>query len=284
MANPNLHKSFWGINYTPLNSQYPACGSKQQDITEDIKVLAQLTPRLRLYGMDCQQAEFTLQAIKDLKVDIKVILTIWVDNNSTTYQRQSADLFSTIQKFGPDQIYAVSVGNEAFFRKEITHEDLYARIADVRQKLKGMGYEIPVTTSDLGSIYNPELISHLDLSMANIHPYFAGTLVSDAANWTFSYFQQNIVQPSQGKQSVISEVGWPTKGDPDRGAVASVPNLQYFVDSFLCEANRRKVPYFWFEAIDGPWKTQQFTVLEGNWGLLTTDRQPKVKIPNCPVA
>ncbi|KAK9712283.1 hypothetical protein K7432_007240 [Basidiobolus ranarum] len=283
---PSLHKSFWGIDYTPLNAQFPICGSKQQDITEDIKVLSQLTSRLRLYGMDCNQAEFTLQAIQDLKVDVKVVLTVWVDGNSTTYQRQSQDLFNTIKRFGPQHIYGISVGNEAFFRKEISHQELYSHISDVRQQLKGLGYNIPVTTSDLGSNYTPELMNHVDFSLANIHPYFAGTLVSDAANWTLNYFQQNIVVPSKaaGRQAIISEVGWPTKGDPERGAVASMANLQYFLDNFLCQANSQGIEYFWFEALDEPWKTQQFTVLEGNWGLLTTDRKLKAKIPNCPIS
>ncbi|ORY06474.1 glycoside hydrolase [Basidiobolus meristosporus CBS 931.73] len=280
---PNLHQSFWGINYTPLKSQYPGCGSKQQDITDDIKVLSQLTSRLRLYGMDCNQADYTLQAIQDLKVNMQVILTIWVDGNQTTYQRQYDQFFSVLQRFGPNQIYGVSVGNEAFFRKEISHQQLYSRISDVRQKIQGLGYHIPVTTSDLGSNYTPELIGQVDFSMANVHPYFAGTLVKDAANWTFSYFQENIARQSvaAGKDAIISEVGWATQGDPDQGAVASVPNLQTFLDTFLCQANQQKVKYFWFEAMDEPWKTQQFTLLEGNWGLLTTDRKPKATIPNC---
>ncbi len=68
-----LHKSLYGIAYTPVGSIMPDCGSELKDIIVDIQVrarltfpgcsangfvqlMSQLTNRLRLYGSDCNQS------------------------------------------------------------------------------------------------------------------------------------------------------------------------------------------------------------------------------------
>ncbi|CAG8664870.1 10655_t:CDS:1, partial [Acaulospora colombiana] len=71
-----------------------------------------------------------------------------------------------------------------------------------------MGFKnIKVTTSDLGSNFNATMFSASDVILANIHPFFAGVTVQQGANWTFQYFNENIVVPSQGRPAVISETG-----------------------------------------------------------------------------
>jgi hypothetical protein len=51
VKNGDLHQSFYGLGYTPSDTQYPQCGSTAEAVLEDIKVLSQLTTRLRIYGM-----------------------------------------------------------------------------------------------------------------------------------------------------------------------------------------------------------------------------------------
>lgn len=109
-------RSFWGIDYTPQNAQLDlGCGSTQDDVVEDLKVLWQLTPRIRIYGLDCQQGDFILNGLKLLNISMGVILTIWVDNNMTTYERQYNTFFDLMKTYGYDQIIAVSVGNEGTY-------------------------------------------------------------------------------------------------------------------------------------------------------------------------
>ncbi|CAG8492899.1 9722_t:CDS:2 [Paraglomus brasilianum] len=286
--NPALKKSFWGINYGPVNATYPWCGNTLGDVIEDIKLLSQLTSRIRLYGMDCQMANMTIWAIKILNVNMTVVPTIWVDNNATTYKRQYDSLFTLINDHGVDKIDGVSVGNEVIFRKEIPTQDLFARIADVRQKvntLPNVKKKVPVFTSDLGSNIDDAFVAACDLAFANVHPYFGGVPAQQGATWTFQFFQDNDVTPAAkaGKEAIISEIGWPTAGDPEKGAIASVPNLNDFLGQFLCAANTKLTKYYYFESFDTPWKTAMFTLLEGSWGLFTPDRKLKtgLTIPDC---
>ncbi|KAG9299372.1 hypothetical protein G9A89_014020 [Geosiphon pyriformis] len=286
IPNPKYIRSFWGIGYTPLNTQFPYCGASLANITEDIKILSQLTPRIRLYGQDCQQAEMVLQAIKILKVKMLVTLTVWVDANDTTYERQYNSMLSTLKKYYADgNIESVSIGNEVLFRKEIKPEVLWQRMNDFRFTLKQLNMtRLKVVTSDLGSNISPDMVKNTDAVWANVHPFFAGVVVEKAADWTFKYFQETDVKPALPKLAIISEVGWPTQNGTNSGAVASVPNLQLFLDTFLCEANRQKVPYYFFEAFDEPWKIITGSDMETHWGIMTVNRELKIKIPNCPVA
>lgn len=108
-----LNRSFWGMDYTPLGTQLEqGCGVTQQDVIEDLKLLYQLTPRIRLYGMDCNQAELVMHGLDMLKIDMGVLLTLWVDGNTTTYERQYNSLWKLIKKHGGDRIIGISVGNE----------------------------------------------------------------------------------------------------------------------------------------------------------------------------
>lgn len=70
----------------------------------------------------------------------------------------------------------------------------------------------------------------------------------------------------------IAETGWPTDSKEaatlnNGGSDASVPNLQVFIDDFVCQANDDGVGYFFFEFTDEKWKDDMFGGVEGHWGL-----------------
>jgi len=287
---PNLSKSFYGINYGPKLAIFPWCTNTLGDTIEDVKMLSQLTNRIRLYGMDCNALNYTLYAIKLLGVSMTVVPTVWVDKNITTYQRQYQDLANNLKEHGLDLVEGISVGNEVIFRQDVPTTELFSRIAEVRTKFKTMfpNFNIPVFTSDIGSNVDASFVQANDVIFANVHPYFGGVAVNTASNWTFEFFQSFDLDKAVagGKQAVMSEIGWPTNGTSNQQAVASVDNLQTFLTGFVCTANIRKVKYYYFEMFDTPWKTDYFGPLEGSWGLFNPDRSFKknIKLPtNCDV-
>ena len=48
---------------------------------------------------------------------------------------------------------------------------------------------------------------------------------------------------------------------------ASEPNLQSFLDNFVCQSNQMGVKYYFFEFFDEKWKDDTFGGVEGHWGL-----------------
>lgn len=307
-TDPNLHKAFWGMAYTPEGSQLPNCGNSLTNVIKDVQLMSQLTTRVRLYGADCNQSALVLEAIKQTKTNISVYLGNYVvaDDNGAAYQRQRDVIKQAIQTYGTDHIAGITVGNEFMLNylndKGATNPNsavgntgaqiLISYIQDTKKMISDMGLSIPVGTSDAGAYFNTQVLGASDYGMANVHPWFANVTINDAASWTNQFFQETNVQPANAlankPKMYIAETGWPTKSSDAANAnngpsLASVPNLQIFLDTFVCQSNSNGTGYFYFEFFDEQWKDQQFGGVEGWWGLFNADRSLKngIKIPNC---
>ncbi|KAG0277238.1 hypothetical protein BGZ95_006278 [Linnemannia exigua] len=336
IPDPNLRKVFYGIDYTPRGSQEPDCRVNLGSVIEDIKILSQLTDRIRLYGMACRQTEDVMKALQYLNLpDMQVIITLWVDSNRASWEKQtrlfwnlidnnlvmdaststgdmvheqaarSAEMI-TISKVA-SRIIGISVGNEVLFRNEdnskmkehVPLETLDSYIQEIRRGLRdraasaarspnaaysALGQQltqIPIFSSDLGRNVH-QIVDKVDWVLSNIHPFFAYTDADRAADWAFANFRDETLKAARGKPAMISEVGWPS--GPSSAAlgpaVPSMENLQTFVNTWVCQANKRNVPYYYFEAFDEPWKNS-INPRESQWGLMTVDRKLKVNLPNC---
>ncbi|KAF4162437.1 hypothetical protein CNMCM6936_002089 [Aspergillus lentulus] len=308
MNNKNLHKVFPGIDYTPWGVQYPLClkyPPSQNNVTRDMAVLTQLTNNVRLYGTDCNQTEMVLHAIDKLEIkDMKIWLGVWIDSNETTSRRQIDQLYKIIDDAKDTSIFnGAIVGNEALYRagsdKTSAQTTLINYMQEVKDHFKKKNIDLPVATSDLGDNWDATLVQAADVVMANVHPFFGGIPVDQAAAWTWQFWQDHNVALTKGtsKKQVISEVGWPSAGgndcglgancpDDTAGAVAGIDEMNKFMEDWVCQALENGTDYFWFEAFDEPWKIVYNTGNENwedKWGLMDAARnlKPGLKIPDC---
>ena len=304
LNNKDLHKVFPGIDYTPLNTQYPECvhnPPSQNNVTRDVAVLSQLTNTIRLYGTDCNQTQMVLHSLRQLKMQdsIKLWLGVWQDNNATTNSRQLAQMWDILDEYGAGPFKGIIVANEILFREQMTVSQLGKLLADVRTKLAAKGISLPVATSDLGDKWTAALAEESDYVMANIHPFFSGTNIKEAAVWTHNFWttQNGPIFKKDKSKNIISETGWPTQGGTNCGgdgtktvcpnaSVAGISQVNQFMEDCVCDALANKTNYFWFEAFDEPWKIKFNTKLqnwEDHWGLIDVNRNLKdgIKIPDC---
>lgn len=211
---PNLRKAFYGLDYNPAKSLMPWCGVTLQMVIDDVILMSQVANRIRLYGMDCGQADLTFQALKLLKIRMGVVLTLWVDKDPVTYKRQYDTLFQVLDTHGTDMVEGVSVGNEVIFRKDQDITTLGTMMEDVRAQIKKRypTKAIPVFTSEIGNNMNEALAAISDELSGNLHPYFSDTPAAQAANWTLGQYSTLITEnPTKaGYNGSISEVGWPS--------------------------------------------------------------------------
>ncbi|KAF2439020.1 glycoside hydrolase family 17 protein [Karstenula rhodostoma CBS 690.94] len=277
MNNQNLHKVFPGMDYTPLNSQYPDCmhiPPSQNNITRDMAVMSQLTNAVRLYGTDCNQTDMILHSIDRLELtDMKVWLGVWLGNNDTTNDRQVSNMWEIIDKHvvpkwkdGKDhQFKGVIVGNEVLFRKDLTKTELLKYITTIRDNITSLGKKhnvddtkLPIALSDLGDNWTSDMATKVDIVMSNVHPFFAGVEVDKAAGWTWDFWTGHDVALTASNASikqVIAEVGWPTGGGNDcgesdctsdtQGSVAGVTELNQFMEDWICPSMKNATEYFW---------------------------------------
>jgi exo-beta-1,3-glucanase (GH17 family) len=263
MNNPNLHKVFSGFAYTPFAAQYPQCLTSppsQNNVTRDMAMLGQLTNVVRLYGTDCNQTEMVLHAIDRLGLtDMKIWLGVWLGHNGTTNTRQVNQMWKIIDDYGTDHMKGVVVGNEVLFRKDLTDAQLGTYLSDTKSNLTSKGIKLPVATSDLGDNWTASLATEVDVVMSNIHPFFGGVEIDQAAGWTYDFWQNHDVAVTAGmtgKQHIISEFGWPSAGGNDcgpdancttstQGAVANIPNMNTLMSDWVCQALSNGTDYFW---------------------------------------
>lgn len=263
MGNPDLHKVFPGMDYSPFNTQYPACLTippSQNNITRDMAVLSQLTNAVRLYGTDCNQTEMVLHSIDKLELtDMKVWLGVWLEKNTTTNDRGMAAMYEILDKHGADPFLGVIIGNEVLYREDLTDVELGKVLADVKQNFTSLKIDLPVATSDLGDNWKAPLAAEVDIVMSNVHPFFAGQEVDVAASWAWSFWTTHDVILTQGssKRNIVSEIGWPSAGGRDCGAVdctdaitsssvAGIDEMNQFMGDWVCQSLANGTEYFWY--------------------------------------
>lgn len=268
LNNDDLHKVFPAMDYTPWGVQYPLCEEyppSQNNITRDMAVLSQLTNTVRLYGTDCNQTEMVLHSIDRLGLtSMKIWLGVWIETNTTTNERQLELMYKILEDVPDHSIFkGVIVGNEALYRagddKVASLQNLIEILTEVRSNFTALNYDLPVATSDLGDNWTGELVQAVDAVMSNIHPFFAGIPVEEAAGWTWNFWQTRDAPLTAGtdKPQIISETGWPSGGGndcgtlttqcatPESGSVAGIDEMNIFMADFVCQALDNGTDYFW---------------------------------------
>lgn len=261
MNNANLHKVFPGMDYTPLNAQYPDClhvGPSQNNITRDMAVMSQLTNAVRLYGTDCNQTQMLIHAIDRLEIKdtMKIWLGVWLDSNATTTQRQIDQTWTILDDYGCDYFKGIIIGNEVLFRKDMSATDLLGHVSDFRKNITDHKCSLPVAMADLGDNWTGDMATKVDIVMSNVHPFFAGVDVKQAAGWTWNFWQTHdvaLTASSKNIKQVIAEVGWPTGGGTDcggaatctGGSVAGINELNQFMQDWVCPSLENGTEYFW---------------------------------------
>ncbi|KZT02272.1 glycoside hydrolase family 17 protein [Laetiporus sulphureus 93-53] len=307
IADPNLHRSFYGLAYTPDKSQLPSCGNSLAAVIEDIQLISQLTSRVRLYGADCNQSALVLEAIKQTKVNMTVWLADYnVPTNATAYSEQRDTIIDALKTYGVDHVGGVAVGNE-FILDYLGANDggddandavgdqgaqlLISNITDMKTQIQSLGYSIPVGTSDAGAYFNTEVLEAVDFGLSNVHAWFANVSIDQAAGWTYTFFEETNVyaadQLANRPTMAIGETGWPSSSadvsnESNGPSIASAANLEEFLKTFVCESNQNGTEYFYFEFADEDWQKELYGGVEGSWGLFYDNRTLKpIEIPDC---
>jgi len=261
MNNPGLHKVFPGMDYTPLNTQYPDClkvGASQNNITRDMAVMSQLTNAVRLYGTDCNQTQMLIHAIDRLEIKdtMKIWLGVWLDDNNKTTQRQIDQTWDILDKYGCDYFKGIIIGNEVLYRKDLTATQLLGHVEDFRKNITDHKCTLPVAMADLGDNWTGDMATKVDIVMSNIHPFFAGVTAEEGAAWTNNFWKTHdvaLTATSNNIKQIIAEVGWPSAGGKScggadtctTGSVAGITEMNTFMEDWVCPSLANKTEYFW---------------------------------------
>ncbi|MCA9075932.1 MAG: hypothetical protein KDA93_12965 [Planctomycetaceae bacterium] len=197
----------------------------------------------------------------------------WIDDDETT---NNQEIDALIQQAIAGHIDMAIVGSEALLRNDVSATTLIGYIDRVKTELAAADVSIPVTTADtyVELMQYPEVIDAVDVVFANIYPYHEGSSIHSAIA-QLDENHDDLIAVANGKDVIISETGWPSAGQIKGDAMPSAQNAaDYFLD-FVSWAKAKDVDYFWFEAIDEPWKTRNEGPAGAHWGLFDGDLQLK---------
>ena len=204
------------------------------------------------------------------KHNLNVTLGAWIGKDLEKNRQEIETLIQLSREENP-RIVRLTVGNEVLTRKDLPKGQLIDYIREVRKRTWR-----PVSTSETWDkwIANPELADEVDYLGVHILPYWEGISIDDAVDAVFERYHQLQVAFPQ-KPIVITEVGWPSDGQPYGHASASVANQAKFLREFLNRAAKDKLAYYVIEAFDQPFKMADEGSVGAYWGIFNADRQLK---------
>lgn len=248
-----------GISYSP----YIPGGCKTQDqVNSDFEKISDYD-MVRLYGVDCSQVTFVMNAAKPK--GMKLFVGIFDVANAATEAQTLIDAVNGDWS----SIDTVSVGNEWVNGGKGSADQVVGAINLVRGMLTGAGYKGSVVTVDtfVALIANPSLCQASDYAAANCHAFFDGSKTASEAGSFVKDQAARVKQACGGKRTVITESGWPWQGEANGAAVPSRENQQAAISSLKSNFDKDLILY---TAFDDMWKSDfagSFNC-EKYWGFL----------------
>lgn len=205
------------------------------------------------------------------EIGLKTMVGAWL---STDRARNEREIDALIALARQGLVDTAVVGNEVLLRGDLTEAELLAYLARVKAALPE-GVPVGCVDAYFQFLERPALVAACDVLLPNCYPFWEGAEIDVAAQYLRR--MQALVKAVGGedKPVVVTETGWPWKGQAVAGAVPSAENaMRYFVD--VQQWGRSEgIKLFYFSSFDEPWKLGQEGEVGTQWGLWDPDERPK---------
>jgi len=238
--------------------QKPGDIISEEQIRKRMQILKKYTSWVRTFS--CTEGNELIPKIAK-EYGLKTLVGAWLGGDDEKNQEEIDGLIK-LAKEGYVDIAAV--GNEVLYRKDLNLEQLLNYIENVKKQIPG----VPVGYVDAyyEFVQIPQLVDACDVILCNCYPYWEGTSINDSFNHMRHMFSQ-VVQAANGKRVLISETGWPSKGEQLGGAEPSHINaMKYFINTHLW-ANDDNIETFYFSSFDESWKVGSEGEVGAYWGI-----------------
>ncbi|KAK4549030.1 hypothetical protein LTR36_007486 [Oleoguttula mirabilis] len=258
----SLANSGYTISYSPYNNDNTC--KNQTQVDSDFEAISDFA-MVRLYGTDCNQTATVLSAAsaKGINVFAGVYDVTQVDS-------EVQDIIDAA-KGNWNSIHTVAIGNEGVNNNVYTVAEVVSAIGAARSKLQSAGYTGNVVTVDtfVAVIANPELCQASDYAAANCHAFFDGSVTAQDAGKFVLGQAQRVSAACGGKDTIITESGWPSQGDTNGQAVPSEQNQIDAINSLKSAFSSNIVLFsafndYWKQNNAGTYAAEQYWGIMGN--------------------
>jgi GPH family glycoside/pentoside/hexuronide:cation symporter len=262
-----LNNGLHGLCFSPyLEGQNIGDQLSESQITKRMEVIAPYTQWVRSFS--CTDGNELIPKVAQQK-ELKTMVGAWIGDDKTQNEKEIKALI----ELGESGFVDIAVvGNETLMRGELSEEELLAYINRVKKALPG----IPVGYVDAYYQFEKrsKLIDACDVILVNCYPFWEGCNIEQSSVYLKQMYAVT-QQFAKGKPVIITETGWPNKGDSLQSAKPTESNaMKYFIDSSNW-AQKNEIPLFYFSSFDESWKVHHEGDVGARWGLW--DKNEKLK-------
>lgn len=275
-----------------------AVNPTDEQILEDLQIISQnsLFNLIRLYDSG-ENSQAVLRIIEANKLDIKVMLGVWLKAELSAHQtcewltepiaqevldanrllnHQELETGIQLANKYSEIVIAVNVGNEALVEwndHKVDADTIITYVQKVQKEIKQ-----PVTVADnyeWWAAKGGKLAKAVDFVSIHVYPVWEGKDIDEAMSYTIENVQK-VRNALPDSKIVITEAGWATVASEFGERASEEKQKQYYNDLMKWSAEMN-ITTFFFEAFDEDWKGETANPLgaEKHWGLFTVDRKPK---------
>lgn len=280
---------------SPKDCTYPT----YDQIVEDLKILEGLNIKyIRMYDA-ISYAEMTCQVIKDLGLDMKMMLgpglqsevnnpgCPWMQTDFSEEELQErakwndsrVDKLIEIANKYPDVINIVSIGNEHTPDWGANNIPVERLVSFAKRLREGTGKPVTFNEGAFEWPRIPQIAEQMDVICVHSYPLWHGVSVDEALAENKEWYAK-IKETYPDKPVMFSEVGWATKSVPGSQMgenQTNEENQKKYYEELWEWIDEEEIISYVFEAFDEPWKGGKNPIeAEKNWGLYKVDRTPKL--------
>lgn len=259
-----------GICFTPYaQNQNPGDVITEEQIVKRLSVLADHVEWIRVFS--CTDGHEKIPAIAK-SMGMKVMMGAWIGNDM---ERNNKEIDTLIRLINEGNIEIACVGNEVLFRKELDESVLISYIQQLKKRTTGVPICYVDTYHEI--ISHPNLAALSDKILINGYPFWEGAPINQAGIYLQEMYNKTAAI-ANGKEIIITETGWPSKGDVVGEAVPSTENQMLYFLEVNSWAKQVNVSLFYFASFDESWKLYSEGWAGTSWGLW--DQNENLKFDN----
>ena len=249
------------------DGQKPGDIISEEQVRRRMKIIAPYTKWVRSFS--CTEGNEIIPKVAR-ELGLKTLVGAWLGRDAAFNKKEIESLIN-LANLGYVDIAAV--GNEVMYRKDLTEEELLTFIEKVKIEIPA---DIPVGYVDAYYEFTikPRLTAACDVILTNCYPYWEGSSIDYSLSHIKSMFHQ-VLAAATGKKIIITETGWPNKGDSFKESHPSEQNaMRYFIDTQIWSKDE-DIDIFYFSSFDESWKVGSEGEVGAYWGIW--DKNEKIK-------
>lgn len=246
--------------------QKPGDVVTQEQIVKRINIISKHSDWVRSFS--CTDGNELIPKVAK-NAGLKTLVGAWLGSDK---EKNRIEIDNLIKLAKEGLVDVAAVGNEVLYRDDLSEDELLEYIEEVKEQLP----DIPVGYVDAyyEFVQRPKITEACEIILCNCYPYWEGTDIKDSFQHMRQMYYQ-VKNAANGKRVMISETGWPNKGNSLGNAVPTRQNAMiYFINTFLW-ANDEDVEVFYFSSFDESWKISSEGEVGAYWGIW--DKKGKLK-------